>query len=192
MAELKEKIFNEEMNQALVQENLRWYQASMRRGTHSALTRTEVSGGGAKPWKQKGTGRARAGSNRSPLWRKGGVIFPPKPRDHSYALPVKMRKLALRMILSEFARDNRVKIVDAYSLTETKTKAGIKYLKEIGVEGRALVVISEPMPGLHRAVRNIAGTRVALSKDINVFDLLKSDWVILDKKSVSQLEERLS
>jgi large subunit ribosomal protein L4 len=192
MAEMKEKIFNQEMKPALVHENLRWYLASMRRGTHSALTRTEVSGGGAKPWKQKGTGRARAGSNRSPLWRKGGVIFPPKPRDYSYALPVKMRKLALRMVLSEFARDNRVKIVDAYSLAETKTKAGVKYLKELGVEGRALVVISEPMPGLDRAVRNIAGTRVALSKDVNVFDLLKSDWVILDKKSVSQLEERLS
>jgi len=191
MSLLKDKIFNVKVNEAVVQEAVRWYLASKRRGTHSAKTRSEVSGGGIKPWKQKGTGRARAGSIRSPLWRHGGVIFPPKPRDYSYALPVKMRKLALRVLLSEFNREDKIKVIDNFTLPEPKTKAGAKFLQETGVAGKILVVMSEPAPEFERGVRNLAGVRLALSKDITVMDLLKSEWVLIDKKAVSQLVERI-
>lgn len=189
---LQNKIFNEEMNQAVVHENVRWLLASRRQGTHCAKTRTEVSGGGAKPWKQKGTGRARAGSNRSPIWRKGGVIFPPKPRDYYFALPKKVRSLGLRIALSEFNREDRIKVVDRMSLGEPKTKAGVKYLKDLKMEGKIIVVMGEQDAVFERGVRNIAGVKVVLSKDLNIFDLLKSNWVLIDKKAVSQLEERIS
>ena len=134
MAQLKEKVFNEAVNEPVVHDAVRWLLASRRQGTHSAKTRTEVSGGGKKPWKQKGTGRARAGSTRSPLWRKGGVIFPPKPRDYAYSLPKKVRQLALRVALSELNRADKIKTVEAFSLPQPKTKEGVKWLKAQGVE----------------------------------------------------------
>ncbi|MDD5593281.1 MAG: 50S ribosomal protein L4 [Candidatus Margulisbacteria bacterium] len=192
MAQLTEKIFNEEKNDAVVHEAVRWYLASRRQGTHSALTRTEVTGGGKKPWKQKGTGRARAGSNRSPLWRKGGVIFPPKPRDHSYELPKKVRKLAVRVLLSGLNRENRVKVVDSLALPQPKAKEGAKWLKELKVDGMVVIVMGAENPAFDRGVRNLAGVRVMLSKDLNVFDLAKTDWLVLDKTAVEQLNERLS
>jgi large subunit ribosomal protein L4 len=192
MAELKEKIFNQEANSAVVFENLRWFLASQRQGTHSAKTRTEVSGGGIKPWKQKGTGRARAGSIRSPLWRGGGVIFPPKPRDYSYGLPKKVRKIGLRILLSDFNRENRIKVIDAFSIAETKTKAGVKYLADLGLQGKILIVLPEALPNFDRAIRNIKGVKVVLSKNLNIFDLLKAESILIDKKSIAQLEERLN
>jgi large subunit ribosomal protein L4 len=191
MAELKEKIFNEEMNEAVVHENLRWFLATRRRGTHSAKTRTEVSGGGKKPWKQKGTGRARAGSNRSPLWRKGGVIFPPKPRDYSYALPKKVRQLGIRIALSDFNREGKIKLVEGFSLSEPKTKSGVKFLKEAGVSGKLLVIMAEKNDNFEKGLRNITGVKIILSKDLNIFDLLKSEIILIEKKAVKQLEERI-
>jgi large subunit ribosomal protein L4 len=192
MAQLTGKIFNEARNDAVMHEAVRWYLASRRQGTHKAKTRTEVSGGGKKPWKQKGTGRARAGSNRSPLWRKGGVIFPPTPRDHSYELPKKVRKLAVRVLLSELNRVNRVKLVDAFSLSQPKAKEGVKYLEELKVAGMVVIVMGAENPTFERGVRNIAGAKVMLSKDLNVFDLAKTDWLVLDQAAVEQLKERLS
>ncbi len=180
------------MNQALVHENLRWFLSSQRQGTHSAKTRTEVSGGGIKPWKQKGTGRARAGSIRSPLWRKGGVIFPPKPREYGYALPKKMRKLGLRVALSDLNRDNKVKLVEAVALKDAKTKSGAVYLKELGVGGNVLIVMAAENRDAERGLRNIEGVKLVLSKDLNIFDVLKSEWVVIEEKAVSQLEERLA
>jgi len=191
MAELKEKIFNEEMNEAVVHENLRWFLATRRRGTHSAKTRTEVSGGGKKPWKQKGTGRARAGSNRSPLWRKGGVIFPPKPRDYSYALPKKVRQLGIRIALSDFNREGKIKLVEGFSLSEPKTESGVKFLKEAGVSGKLLVIMAEKNDNFEKGLRNITGVKIILSKDLNIFDLLKSEIILIEKKAVKQLEERI-
>jgi large subunit ribosomal protein L4 len=185
------KVFTEEMNEAVVHETLRWLLASRRRGTHSAKTRAEVSGGGIKPWKQKGTGRARAGSIRSPLWRKGGVIFPPKPRDYSYALPKKVRKLALRVVLSEFNRGERVKLVESLSLPEPKTKAGAKFLQDLGVTGGVLILMAEEKSDFVRGTRNLAGVKILLAKDLNIYDLLKAEWVVIEKKAVPQLEERL-
>ncbi|MDD4179102.1 MAG: 50S ribosomal protein L4 [Candidatus Margulisbacteria bacterium] len=188
---LKEKIFNEPLNQPVVHEALRWYLASRRRGTHSAKTRTEVSGGGKKPWKQKGTGRARAGSTRSPLWRHGGVIFPPKPRDYSYALPVKMRKLALRVALSELNRADKVKVAEALVLPAPKTKEGVKFLKEQGVAGKVLILQGKENKEFVRGIQNIAGVKVMPAKDVNIYEILKSDWVIVEKEAVKQLEERI-
>jgi len=188
---LKEKIFNEPLNQPVVHEALRWYLASRRRGTHSAKTRTEVSGGGKKPWAQKGTGRARAGSNRSPLWRHGGVIFPPKPRDYSYALPVKMRRLALRVALSELNRADKVKVAEALVLTAPKTKEGVKFLKEQGVAGKVLILQGKENKDFVRGIGNIAGVKVMLAKDVNIYEILKSDWVLVEKEAVKQLEERI-
>ncbi|MBN3032751.1 MAG: 50S ribosomal protein L4 [Candidatus Saganbacteria bacterium] len=192
MAQLTEKIFNEEKNAAVVHEAVRWYLASRRQGTHSALTRTEVTGGGKKPWQQKGTGRARAGSNRSPLWRKGGVVFPPKPRDHSYELPKKMRKLAVRVLLSELNRGGRVILSDALKLAQPKAKAGAAFLKELKVGGSVLIVLGAENPAFERGVRNISGVTVMLSKDLNVYDLAKADWLIVEKPAVEQLKGRLS
>jgi len=187
----KSKIFNEKKNMAVVHETVRWLQASARRGTHSAKTRSEVRGGGIKPWKQKGTGRARAGSTRSPLWRHGGVIFPPKPRDYSYPLPKKVRSLALRVALSEFNRGEKLKVIDAYNLAAPKTKEGVKFLKELGVSGKVTVVYAEK-GDFEKALRNIAGVTMAKAIEVTVIDLLKSKWLVIDKKSVKVLEERLS
>jgi len=191
MPELAEKIFNEELNEPVVHEALHWFLASRRQGTHSAKTRAEVSGGGIKPWRQKGTGRARVGSIRSPLWRKGGVIFPPKPRDYSYSLPKKMRKLALRVVLSQMRREDRVMVVDTFSLPQPKTKEGVKFLEKLGVKDRVLIVLAQENGEFEKGVRNIDGAKIILSKDLNVFDLLKSDWALMEKKAVLQLEERL-
>jgi len=186
-----EKIFNEEMNMPVVHETLRWYLASRRQGTHAAKTRAEVSGGGVKPWRQKGTGRARAGSIRSPLWRKGGVIFPPKPRDYAYSLPEKVRKLAYRVVLSELYRSGRVKIFEKFSLSQPKTKEGAKFLKEAAVEGKVLVVMGESMPDFERGIRNLKEVRVILEKELNIHDLLNCDWLMLDRNAVAKLEKRL-
>ncbi|MBI5078887.1 50S ribosomal protein L4 [Candidatus Saganbacteria bacterium] len=191
MAELADKIFNEEMNAPVVHETLRWFLAQQRSGTHSAKTRSEVHGGGVKPWKQKGTGRARAGSTRSPLWRKGGVIFPPKPRDYSYRLPKKVRKLAVRVVLSQRWGESRVKIVDSFSLPQSKTREGMKFLKDAGVSGKVLMVAAAKAPEFDRAVRNIPGVTVVLANSLNIFDLLQSEWLVMEKGAVDQLAARL-
>lgn len=191
-AELDDRIFDVTVNPSLFYETVRMQLASRRTGTAATKNRALVRGGGAKPWKQKGTGRARAGSNRSPIWRKGGVIFPPKPRAYGYALPKKVRVLGLKVALSDFNRADRIKIVDRFVLTEPKAKAGAKYLTELKMEGEILIVMSEKDPSFERGVRNLAGVKLTLAKDLNIFDLLKSGWVLMDKKAVAQLEERLS
>ncbi|MCU0640596.1 MAG: 50S ribosomal protein L4 [Candidatus Margulisbacteria bacterium] len=178
------------MNEAVVHEALRWFLASRRQGTHSAKTRTEVSGGGKKPWAQKGTGRARSGSTRSPLWRHGGVIFPPKPRSYAYALPLKVRRLALRIALSEINREERIKVAEL-ALTEPKTKAGAKFLKELGVSGKVLFLLGAENPDFVRGVRNLAGVTLLPAKDLNIYELLKAEWVVADQAAVKKLEAQL-
>src|SRR3989339_792980 len=191
MSELKNVIFNEKQNLPVVHEAIRWYLASARRGTHSAKTRTEVSGGGHKPWKQKGTGRARSGSNRSPLWRKGGVIFPPKMRSYAYNLPIKMRKLALRVALSEFNRDDKIKVVEKFALPKPKTSEGKKYFAGLGVSGKVLFILAESQPEFERGIRNLAGVEIAQAQAVNIYDLLKCEWLVVDQAAVKMLEERL-
>jgi large subunit ribosomal protein L4 len=176
MATLTQKIFNEKLNSAVVHEAHRWYLASQRRGTHSALTRTEVSGGGKKPWAQKGTGHARQGSIRAPHWRHGGVIFPPKPRDYGYALPKRIRKMALRVVLSELNREGRIKSLPTVAIAEAKTKSGAKFLQEQGVTGRAIVLLEKIEATTERALRNLAGVSVITCDDLNIHDLLQTEW----------------
>ncbi|NQT29078.1 MAG: 50S ribosomal protein L4 [Candidatus Saganbacteria bacterium] len=189
---LSQKIFNEKMNENVVADTLTWYLASRRRGTHSAKTRAEVRGGGRKPWRQKGTGRARAGSIRSPLWEKGGVIFGPKPRSYKYRLPIKVRKLAQRIVLSDKVVQGKVKIVEELSLAEKKTKLALKLLQDLGVKDKILIVLSKKNEVFNKAARNIRGVKVILFNELNVFDLLNADWLVLEKKAVSSLEEALT
>jgi large subunit ribosomal protein L4 len=191
MAQLTSKLFTEKMNESIVHEALRWFLATKRQGNHSAKTRTEVSGGGKKPWAQKGTGRARAGSSRSPLWRHGGVIFPPKPRSYYYALPVKMRRLALRVALSEMNREDRVIVADSLALTQPKTKEGAKFLKGLGVSGKVLILMGSDSPEFVRGTRNLAGVKILPAKDLNIYELLKAEWVVADAAAVKQLEAQL-
>lgn len=192
MLDLTEKIFNEEINQPVVHETLRWYLSSRRQGTQSAKTRSEVSGGGHKPWKQKGTGRARAGSNRSPLWRKGGVIFPPKPRSYAYTLPQKMKQLALRVALSEKRRDDKLKLIDRFTLAQPKTKDGVRFIKDLGVSGKVLLVLAETAADFTKGVRNIAGVTVTTAATLNIFDLLNAEWLVIEQPAIAKLEKRLN
>lgn len=188
---VSDAVYSVPMNEHVVHSTLEWYLASRRRGTHAAKTRGEVSGGGKKPWGQKGTGRARAGSTRSPLWRKGGVIFPPKPRDYSFTLPKKVRKLALRVALSDKARAGRIKVVDELTVAPPKTKEMVKLLKGIGVAGRSLILVDQMNDNIERAARNIEGVKIMPASDLNIHDLLSTEWIVLDKKSAGKLEEVL-
>lgn len=188
----KSDIFEQKPNGHIVHSALIWFLASLRRGTHSALTRAEVRGGGKKPWKQKGTGRARAGSIRSPLWRKGGVIFGPKPRDYTFSFPKKMRKLALKVALSDKAREGKVKIVDGLAVDQPKTKLGVKLFKELGISGKVLVLVGQENKNVVKAVRNIAGVKLLEPKELNIYELLKAEWVLVEKSGVTQLEEVLA
>lgn len=188
---LPSKIFGEKENEHAVHTALIWYLAAQRRGTHSAKTRAEVRGGGIKPWRQKGTGRARVGSIRSPLWRKGGVIFPPKPRSYAFHLPKKARKLAIRIALSDKARAGRVKVVDELKVEKPKTKLAAKLLKDQKVEGKTLIVLAKEDQVFVKAARNIQGVKIVLYKELNIFDLLSAEWLLMEKTAVGALEEVL-
>ncbi len=188
---VSDEVFSVPPNEHVVHSTLVWYLASRRRGTHSAKTMGEVSGGGVKPWRQKGTGRARVGSIRSPLWRGGGVIFPPKPRDYSYNLPKKVRKLALKVVLSQMARAKRIKLVPEIKVSGPKTKEMVKFLKGIGIEGRSLIVVDELNPNLELSARNIEGVKLYSPAELNIHDLLASDWLVMSKGAVTLLEGRL-
>lgn len=188
--EVKKDVFARDAKPAVIHSVLKWQLAQMRQGTSSSKTRTEVRGGGKKPWKQKGTGRARSGSIRSPLWRGGGVIFGPKPRDYSYSMTKKEKALAIKMLLSDKLKSEKLKVVDSFAIDVTKTKKAALFIKNIGINN-ALVVVDENFENINRAARNIKNIKPILSKDLNVFDLLKFDWILLDKKAVSNIEERL-
>jgi len=185
-------IFEQKMNEQVVHSALVWYQASQRRGTHSTLTRSEVSGGGKKPWKQKGTGRARAGSNRSPLWRHGGVTFGPKPRDYGFALPKKVKKLALKVVLSDKAREGKVKIVEAFQVAEAKTKSAAKFFGGLALSGKALVITAKPDEGFLKAARNLRDISLMDYHDLTVYDLMKAGELVIEKKAADSLKEFLS
>jgi large subunit ribosomal protein L4 len=187
--EASDKIFNAEPNVHIVNETLTWYMASMRQGNACAKTRAEVSGGGRKPWKQKGTGRARIGDNRPPHWRHGGVAFAPKPRDYSYSLPIKVRKAAIRIVLSDKFKEGKIKVVDKIELSGSKTKEMVKFLKGIGIEGSALIVTSKADESINRVSSNIKGVIVSHGKALNVYDLLKSNELVITKDAVPVLEE---
>jgi large subunit ribosomal protein L4 len=186
------EIFAQEPNEHVVHSALVWFLASQRRGTHCAKTRAEVRGGGKKPWRQKGTGRARVGSIRSPLWRKGGVIFGPKPRSYGYNLPRKARKLALKIALSDKAKAGKVKIVEELKVAELKTKLAAKALADLKVAGKTLVVLGKENEQFEKAARNLAGVRLVPAREVNIFDLLKAEWMVAEKSALKIFEESLS
>lgn len=189
--EVSEKVFGLKLNKQVIYDTLKWFQACQRRGTHSTLTCGEVSGGGRKPWKQKGTGRARVGSIRSPLWRHGGVVFGPKPRSYATALPIKVRKLALAQALSQKVAEGKFKIVDPSVLSAAKTKEVKNLLKNVGISGKILVLLTKDGEGFEKASRNLQGVVVNTLNTLNIFDVLNCEWIIAEKEICNKIEEKL-
>lgn len=184
-----DRVFSAPVNESVVNETLNWYLATCRQGNASTKTRAEVSGGGKKPWRQKGTGRARIGDNRAPHWRHGGVVFGPKPRDYSFNLPVKVRKAAIRSVLSDKAQSGKIKVVEKLSLAKPKTKEMAKMLETLGIKEGALIVIAAHDEAVEKASRNIKGVKVAIGKALNVHDMLKHNEIIITKDALHSLEE---
>jgi len=182
--ELDENIFGIEPNVAVMHQVVNAQLAAKRSGTHSTKTRAEVRGGGAKPWKQKGTGRARAGSSRIPHWRGGGIALGPKPRDYSQRTPKKMKRLALRSALSDRAQSNSVYVVDAWDFETPSTKAAKTALEAIGTEGKVLVVTDAQDANTEKSFRNLSNVNVLSSDQLNVFDILVSDSIVFTKNNL--------
>ena len=189
--ELADAIFGAKVNQNLLHEASRWYQREIRRGTHKTKDKSEVSGAGRKLWRQKGTGRARVGSIRSPLWRHGGTVHGPKPRDYSYALPKKMLLGALRSALSAKLAEQRLTVVDALQLETHKTKGLREALGKLNGNKSALLVSHGENRNLELASRNLEGVKLAAPHVLHVYDVLKHDLVILSKDSVLRLSHTL-
>src|SRR5271154_3153073 len=185
--ELADAVFGVKINPHLLHEASRWYRRETRSGTHKTKDKSEVSGAGRKLWKQKGTGRARVGSIRSPLWRHGGTVHGPKPRDYSYALPKKMLLGALRSALSSKVADSKLAVVDAWALETHKTKALLQVLGKLNHKKSALFVSHGENRNLELASRNLEGVKVAAPHVLHVYDVLKHDLVILSKDSVVRL-----
>ncbi len=185
---LSDEIFAQEVNQAALHTVVRAYLANQRQGTQSALTRAEVSGGGIKPWRQKGTGRARQGSTRSPQWRHGGVVFAPKPRDYRVSVNKKVKRLAMKSALSSKVNDGSLVVFDALTLAAPKTKEMIKVLDAVKVS-KALVVLPEKDETVERATGNIPNVKTTLVGTLNVYEILKYDTLILTKDSLAKIEE---
>lgn len=185
---LSDEIFAQEVNQAALHTVVRAYLANQRQGTQSALTRAEVSGGGIKPWRQKGTGRARQGSTRSPQWRHGGGVFAPKPRDYRVSVNKKVKRLAMKSALSSKVNDGSLVVFDALELAAPKTKEMIKVLDAVKVN-KALVVLPEKDETVERATGNIPNVKTTLVGTLNVYEILKYDTLILTKDSLAKIEE---
>jgi len=189
--ELDDQIFNAEIKDHLLHDIVRFQLAKERAGTASTKNRSVVRGGGRKPYRQKGTGRSRAGSIRSPLWRGGGVIFGPRPRDYGFALPKRVRKQALRVALSARAADGKLFVLNQFQLKEIKTKSFVEILNRFGVK-EALIVTGEENVNLERSARNVPGFKVLRVEGLNVFDILNYEHLILVKDSVEKIQERLA
>ena len=187
--ELREEVFGVEPNEELVHSVLINYLANQRQGTQSTKTRAEVSGGGRKPWRQKGTGRARQGSIRAPQWVKGGIALGPKPRSYRYQVNKKERRLAIKSVLSSKVLENTLYVVDTIPMKEIKTKEMVKTLNNIKVEGKTLMILPEKNEIVQKSARNIEGVKTSLVNTINVYDLLKYKNLILTVDAVKKLEE---
>ena len=187
--ELNEDIFGIEPNEDIVHSVLVNYLANQRQGTGSTKTRTEVSGGGKKPWRQKGTGRARQGSIRAPHWVGGGVALGPKPRSYKYKVNKKERRLAIRSVLSSKVLENELVVVDAIDFKEIKTKNMVNVLTNLKVTGKTLIVLPEKNENVQKSARNIEGVKTSLVNTINVYDLLKYTKLVVTLDTVKKLEE---
>ncbi len=188
--ELNEALFNVEVKTSVLHEVVCMQRANRRAGTASTKTRGEVRGGGAKPWRQKGTGRARAGSRNSPIWRGGGVTFGPKPKDYSYQLPKKVRRLALRMALSARNAEGNMIVVDSLAMPEIKTKNFVQIMQNFQFDD-CLIVTAGENPVVAKSAKNAVGYKVLPVAGLNVYDILKHSKLMLVQESIAQLEERL-
>ena len=187
--ELNDAIFGIEVNEQAVYEVVKNQLANKRQGTQSAKTRAEVRGGGRKPWRQKGTGRARQGSTRSPQWTGGGVVFAPKPRDYSYSVPKKVRRLALKSVLTSKVNDEEIIVLDKLNFDNISTKVAKKVLSDIKANKKALVVVGSKNDVVYKSFRNLPGVEVAVAENINVYDILKHDSFVVTEDAVKKIEE---
>ncbi len=187
--DLKEEIFGLEPNENIVHSVLINFLANQRQGTQSTKTRSEVSGGGRKPWRQKGTGRARQGSIRAPQWIKGGIALGPKPRSYTYRVNKKEKRLAIKSVLSSKVLENQLVVIDKLPFKEIKTKQMVNVLEKNKVEGKALIMLPEKNEAVQKSARNIEGVKTTLVNTINVYDLLKYNKLVITLDTVKKLEE---
>ena len=187
--DLADSIFGIEPNAAVMHQMVVCYLANQRQGTQSALTRSEVSGGGRKPWRQKGTGRARQGSTRAPQWYHGGVVFAPKPRDYRLSVNKKVKRLAMKSAFSSKAAAEEIIVIDSIALDEIKTAKIAAMLAAVGSEKKALIVLPEVDEKVIKSARNIAGVKTAQVNELNVYDILNADKLIIDKDALTKIEE---
>jgi large subunit ribosomal protein L4 len=190
--DLPGEIFSEPLRRGLLADVVRMQMAGRRAGTSATKTRGEVSGGGKKPWKQKGTGRARAGSTRSPLWPGGAIIFGPQPRDYSYTMPKQARRTAIRSVLAQKLREERLTIVDRIEFAETKTKHFVAMLGALGIDDSVLVVIDDTDARVELAGRNVPNAKVLRAAGLNVYDLLRYHHLVLTKAALERIKERVA
>ncbi|MDK2921255.1 MAG: large subunit ribosomal protein [Desulfonauticus sp.] len=188
--ELREDVFGVEVRPELLHLVVRAHLAAKRQGTVATKNRAKITGGGRKPWRQKGTGRARAGSSRSPLWRGGAVIHGPQPRDYSFKVNKKVKRLALKMALSSLLAENRLKIVDKFELPEIKTKKFVEIKNNLGVK-KPLIVLQERYNNLELSARNVPGVGVLTQEFLNTYDALKHSELVIEKEAILKLQERL-
>ncbi|OAT81146.1 50S ribosomal protein L4 [Desulfotomaculum copahuensis] len=190
--ELSDGVFGIPVHRQALHDAVVMQQASRRQGTHDTKTRGEIRGGGRKPWRQKGTGRARHGSTRSPIWRGGGTVFGPHPRDYSYKLPRKVYRLALRSALSSKVEDGKILVLDELKLTMPRTREMVRILDNLRVDGPALVVISGRDENVIKSARNIPGIKPVSTEGLNVYDLLAHGMLVITRDAVSRVEEALA
>ena len=187
--DLADSIFGIEPNAAVMPMMVVSYLANQRQGTQSALTRSEVSGGGRKPWRQKGTGRARQGSTRAPQWYHGGVVFAPKPRDYRFSVNKKVKRLAMKSAFSSKAEASEIIVIDKIALDEIKTASMAAMLSAVGSERKALIVLPEVDEKVIKSARNIPGVKTAQVNELNVYDILNADKLIIAKDALTKIEE---
>ena len=187
--ELNDSIFGVEPNTAVVHEVVKNHLANCRQGTQSALTRAEVSGGGKKPWRQKGTGHARQGSTRAPQWTHGGIVFAPKPRSYSYVLNKKVKRLAMKSALSAKAAAGEIIVIDSIKMDSIKTKDFRAFLNAVKADGKSLVVTPAKDEIVVKSARKIPGVETSMANLINVYDILKAKYLVLDKEALTVIEE---
>jgi len=187
--DLSEAVFGIEPNTFVVHDVVKNHLANCRQGTQSALTRAEVSGGGRKPWRQKGPGRARQGSTRAPQWTHGGIVFAPKPRSYSYVVNKKVKRLALKSVLSAKAADARIIVVDSIRMDEIKTKAFKGFLDAVKCDGKAVVITPEVDQTVVKSARNIPGVVTTTARMLSVYDLVNAKYLVIDKSALDTIEE---
>ncbi|HNU79197.1 MAG TPA: 50S ribosomal protein L4 [Bacillota bacterium] len=187
--ELNENIFGVDVNVEAMQQVVKMYLANQRQGTQSALTRAEVRGGGIKPWRQKGTGRARHGSIRSPQWKKGGIVFAPKPRSYRYTVPKKIKRIAMKSALSSKANENSIVVIEELNFDAPKTKQVVSLLENLKIDSKTLIVLADNNENVVKSARNIDGVKATFVNTLNVYDILKYDKFVITKDAVKKVEE---